>query len=64
MALEHVQDYVTISDCYDLFNERLFGGQLRGCVLTFEDRGQHFGHYRASGDSSTVRETRSGMKSV
>jgi hypothetical protein len=49
MALEHVQDYVTLSDCYDLFNERLFGGQLRGCVLTFEDRGQHFGYYRENG---------------
>ena len=45
MPLEHVQDYVTLSDCYDLFNERLFGGELRGCVLTFEDRGQHFGYY-------------------
>lgn len=49
MALEHVRDYVTLSDCYDLFNERLFGGQLRGCVLTFEDRGQHFGYYRQGG---------------
>jgi hypothetical protein len=49
MALEHVQDYVTLSDCYDLFNERLFGGELRGCVLTFEDRGQHFGYYREGG---------------
>ena len=49
MAFEHVQDYVTLSDCYDLFNERLFGGKLRGCVLTFEDRGQHFGYYRERG---------------
>lgn len=49
MAFEHVQDYVTLSDCYDLFNEKLFGGKLRGCVLTFEDRGQHFGYYRERG---------------
>lgn len=49
MAFEHVQDYVTLSDCYDLFNERLFDGKLRGCVLTFEDRGQHFGYYRERG---------------
>lgn len=49
MALEHVQDYVTLSDCYDLFNERLFGGQLRGCVLSFEDRGQHFGYFLEGG---------------
>lgn len=49
MALEHVQDYVTLSDCYDLFNGALFGGQLRGCVLTFEDRGQHFGYYCENG---------------
>lgn len=49
MPLEHVQDYVTLSDCYDLFNASLFGGQLRGCVLTFEDRGQHYGYYRESG---------------
>ena len=49
MPLEHVQDYVTLSDCYDLLNESLFGGKLRGCVLTFEDRGQHFGYYRERG---------------
>lgn len=49
MALEHVRDYVTLSDCYDVFNERLFGTQLRGCVLTFEDRGQFFGYYRQGG---------------
>ena len=49
MPLEHVQDYVTLSDCYDLFNGELFGGKLRGCVLTFEDRGQHFGYFRANG---------------
>lgn len=47
--MDHVRDYVTLSDCYDLFNERLFDGQLRGCVLTFEDRGQHFGYYREAG---------------
>ncbi|MEO6476741.1 SprT-like domain-containing protein [Luteolibacter sp.] len=49
MAQEHVKDYITLSDCYDVFNERLFGGGLRGCVLTFEDRGQHFGYYRQGG---------------
>lgn len=49
MPLEHVQDYVTLSDCYDRFNESLFDGQLRGCVLTFEDRGQHCGYYRQCG---------------
>lgn len=49
MALEHVKDYVTLSDCYDRFNERLFDGRLRGCVLTFEDRGQHCGYYREGG---------------
>ncbi|MDB6078799.1 MAG: putative zinc metalloproteinase [Akkermansiaceae bacterium] len=49
MALEHVRDYVTLSDCYDEFNARLFGGELRGCVLTFEDRGQHCGYYRQGG---------------
>jgi len=49
MPQEHVKDYITLSDCYDVFNERLFGGKLRGCVLTFEDRGQHFGYYRQSG---------------
>jgi len=49
MPLEHVQDYVTLSDCYDLFNGELFGGKLRGCVLTFEDRGQHFGYFRENG---------------
>lgn len=49
MALEHVKDYITLSDCYDLFNERLFGSLLRGCVLTFEDRGQHCGYYREGG---------------
>ncbi len=49
MAQEHVKDYVTLSDCYDVFNERLFDGGLRGCVLTFEDRGQHFGYYREGG---------------
>ncbi|GAA5483993.1 SprT-like domain-containing protein [Haloferula sargassicola] len=47
--MDHVRDYVTLSDCYDAFNERLFGGQLRGCVLTFEDRGQHFGYFREGG---------------
>lgn len=47
--MDHVRDYVTLSDCYDIFNERLFDGQLRGCVLTFEDRGQHFGYYRQGG---------------
>ncbi len=47
--MDHVRDYVTLSDCYDLFNERLFDGALRGCVLTFEDRGQHFGYYREGG---------------
>jgi len=49
MAHEHVRDYVTLSDCYDLFNARLFDGKLKGCVLTFEDRGQHFGYYRQNG---------------
>lgn len=49
MPLEHVQDYVTLSDCYDLFNERFFDGRLRGCVLTFEDRGQLFGYFRERG---------------
>ncbi len=49
MAFEHVQDYVTLSDCYDLFNNSLFEGKLRGCVLTFEDRGQHFGYYCDNG---------------
>lgn len=49
MALDHVRDYVTLSDCYDLFNTRLFGGQLHGCVLTFEDRGQHCGYFRQDG---------------
>lgn len=47
--MDHVRDYVTLSDCYDVFNERLFDGMLRGCVLTFEDRGQHFGYYREKG---------------
>lgn len=49
MPREHVQDYITLSDCYDLLNEALFDGKLRGCVLTFEDRGQHFGYYRENG---------------
>ena len=49
MPQEHVKDYITLSDCYDRFNDRLFGGKLRGCVLTFEDRGQHFGYYRQGG---------------
>jgi hypothetical protein len=46
---EHVTDYITLSDCYDHFNEHLFGNELRGCVLTFEDRGQSFGYYRSDG---------------
>ncbi|MFC7339539.1 SprT-like domain-containing protein [Haloferula chungangensis] len=49
MPSEHVKDYITLSDCYDVFNDALFDGQLRGCVLTFEDRGQHFGYYRKGG---------------
>lgn len=49
MAQDHVRDYVTLSDCYDLFNARLFDGQLQGCVLTFEDRGQHCGYFRQGG---------------
>ena len=49
MAQDHVRDYVTLSDCYDLFNVRLFDGQLEGCVLTFEDRGQHCGYFRQHG---------------
>lgn len=47
--MDHVRDYVTLSDCYDVFNQRLFDGELGGCVLTFEDRGQHFGYYREKG---------------
>ena len=39
---EHVKDYITLSDCYDVFNKRLFGGKLRESVLTFEDRCQYF----------------------
>jgi len=46
---EHVRDYLTLSECYDLLNETLFSGELGGCVLTFEDKGQSFGHYRNLG---------------
>lgn len=49
MPQDRVRDYVTLSDCYDLFNIRLFDGKLRGCVLTFEDRGQHCGYFRQGG---------------
>ena len=46
---EHVRDYITLSDCYDRLNAALFGGGLGGCVLTFEDKGQHFGYYKPDG---------------
>lgn len=46
---EHVRDYITLSDCYDRLNAALFGSGLGGCVLTFEDKGQHFGYYRPEG---------------
>ena len=46
MPLEHVQDYVTLSDCYDLFNERLFEARLRADLRR---PGQHFGYYRENG---------------
>ena len=49
MPNEHVKDYITLSDCYDLLNEAFFSSTLRGCVLTFEDRGQHYGYYRPNG---------------
>jgi hypothetical protein len=46
---EHVRDYITLSDCYDQLNAALFDGGLVGCVLTFEDKGQHFGYYIPQG---------------
>jgi predicted SprT family Zn-dependent metalloprotease len=46
---EHIRDYITLSDCYDELNRSLFKNRLPGCVLTFEDKGQRFGHYRFKG---------------
>ena len=48
-AHEHVRDFITLSECYDLLNKDLFGDRLPGCVLTFEDKGQCFGHYKYLG---------------
>ena len=55
---EHVRDYITLSECYDRLNKGLFSGQLPGCVLTFEDKGQNFGHYRHLGYVSRDGKTR------
>lgn len=55
---EHVRDYITLSECYDRLNEKLFGGKLPGCVLTFEDKGQNYGHYRYLGYVSRDGKTR------
>ena len=46
---EHVKDYMTLGQCYDHFNSKLFDGALPGCVLSFESKGQQFGYYRKNG---------------
>lgn len=58
MSKEHVKDYITLSDCYDAMNAQLFGGGLPGCVLTFEDKGQHFGYYCKGGFVDRERKAR------
>ncbi|MDR5799303.1 MULTISPECIES: SprT-like domain-containing protein [Caballeronia] len=37
--------YEALQFAYDFFNERLFNGELRGCLITLNRTGRSFGHF-------------------